>query len=196
MANNFGAELLFPIPTFVSIIDGDQLDAVQKEFQEKIQSVEFHGSPEGWGQIFSVSDPTFDGDIISQIGLVELEKLINDNLVHYLKILQVQQTKYNRQSWMTQSKKGEFSHVHGHGSSHISGVYYYQTNEKDGDFFFNNPNLALMTSRAFQKTNHTWIHTPQVGKMIMWPGWLQHGVRMNETDHTRHSLAFNVIFTD
>ena len=37
-------------------------------------------------------------------------------------------------------------------------------------------------------------HEPMEGKLIIFPGWLLHGVRQNSTDNTRISLSFNITF--
>ena len=38
------------------------------------------------------------------------------------------------------------------------------------------------------------MYTPKEGKILLFPGWLEHGVKTNLTDNVRMSLSFNVYF--
>ena len=67
------------------------------------------------------------------------------------------------------------------------------TNGEDGNLFFVCPTPGLMASLCFLK-DPIWEHKPEVGKIMLWPGCLQHGVHENLTDHTRIALAFNIVF--
>tara|TARA_B100001996_G_scaffold304297_1_gene245180 strand:- start:556 stop:1116 length:561 start_codon:yes stop_codon:yes gene_type:complete len=96
-------------------------------------------------------------------------------------------------SWFVVYKKSNHCTVHSHGHVDISGVYYIDTNGEDGNLFFVCPNPSLMSSLCFLKSP-IWEHKPEVGKIMLWPGWLQHGVDENLTDHTRIALAFNIVF--
>jgi uncharacterized protein (TIGR02466 family) len=86
------------------------------------------------------------------------------------------------------------SDPHADYSAEISGVYYYQTNGKDGDICFINPFNAARYfdfGRVSSRSNN--IYTPTVGRLLLFPSYVQHKVRPNKTDNTRISLAFNFV---
>ena len=88
---------------------------------------------------------------------------------------------------------GHYAHAHHHGHADLSGVYYYKTTGDDGDLFFQTPNLASTTS-VWSNQPHTISMKPEQGKIILFPGYLMHGIRTNTTPHTRLSVSFNMRF--
>jgi ectoine hydroxylase-related dioxygenase (phytanoyl-CoA dioxygenase family) len=96
------------------------------------------------------------------------------------------------ESWMTMNPPDTHTHVHDHGHHEITGVYYYETNRKDGNLFFLSPTGGMGGNYLFRNAAGRWDHTPKVGKLILFPGYLGHGVKTNETDHTRKAIAFSV----
>ena len=72
--------------------------------------------------------------------------------------------------------------------------WYYKTNKEDGYLYFQTPNPYLEGSLCYTNQGHRWKHSPQEGKLLLFPGWLKHGVTTNETEDTRISISFNIIF--
>ena len=93
-------------------------------------------------------------------------------------------------SWLTKTMPGEYARLHDHGTTDIAGVYYFSTDGDDGDLFFTSPiaNAKASKSWAQEKINYP----PQQGSLLLFPGWLEHGVGTNLKDHARISLSFNV----
>ena len=89
-------------------------------------------------------------------------------------------------------QKGNYAHIHKHGFSDISGVYYYRTNGSDGDIFFETPVTETGCSKFWINHSLTFNIAPEKGLIILFPGWLSHGVRTNTTDDQRISLSFNI----
>ena len=54
--------------------------------------------------------------------------------------------------------------------------------------------VIYFSAKCYHQNGLKISHNPQVGKMILFPGWLQHGVNVNNTDNIRMSLAFNIHF--
>jgi uncharacterized protein (TIGR02466 family) len=98
------------------------------------------------------------------------------------------------QSWVTKSYHKEYAHVHNHGFSDIAGVYYFKTIGNDGDIYFPYPHTVTTTTSYLQHNIKELSIRPEVGKLILFPGWLKHGVRTNSTEHERISLSFNLQF--
>ena len=126
--------------------------------------------------------------------MMELKKSIHNHLLTYLGLLHypVSNLRYETDSWFTMFKKGNYAHVHSHGTADVSGVYYFKTNQKDGDIFFEPPLPQLKQSKLFYNHSGSWSHTPKEGKLMLFPGWLSHGVRTNTTDFDRIGISFNI----
>ena len=99
---------------------------------------------------------------------------------------------YIEHSWFTKTDKGQYAHQHAHGSSDIAGVYYVQTNGKDGDLWFQPPHAILQSNYIMSEIQMNNNVPPKEGKLLLWPGFLQHGVRQNTTNSERISLSFNI----
>ena len=99
-------------------------------------------------------------------------------------------------AWLTKTVKGEHALQHSHGCSDISGVYYLKTNGKDGNIFFHDPNSYMVGNLIMDlAVNATNCELPlQQGLIHMWPGYMSHGTRYNQTDDERLSLSFNIAF--
>jgi uncharacterized protein (TIGR02466 family) len=98
-----------------------------------------------------------------------------------------------KSSWMTKTSKNEYAHVHYHKKADISGVYYYKTTGKDGSIIFESP-LPVFDSLIMDSLPDITKYTPEVGKILLFPGWLRHGVEPNYTDDDRYSISFDIIF--
>jgi len=102
-------------------------------------------------------------------------------------------------SWINAVPPGKHHGLHGHKNSIISGVYYFQ-NTTNCAFYVQSP-LVLRNSydySFYKENNHfnseTWELPVEENTLILFPSWLQHGVRTNNTEQTRHSIAFNTWF--
>ena len=83
--------------------------------------------------------------------------------------------------WFNIAHKGEKTGLHDHAHlSILSGVLYLQAEEGCGDLYFRKEGVDDLTFR------------PEVGKLIIFPPLLQHGVQINESSKDRISFAFNL----
>ena len=71
-------------------------------------------------------------------------------------------------------------------------IFYHQTNDIDGHLWFENP--AVQSEQSLSYTQEVIKYAPQKGKLIMFPGYMKHGVLRNQTQDTRISLSFNIYF--
>lgn len=98
------------------------------------------------------------------------------------------------QSWVTVYGPGGYGAVHHHGRSPMSGVVYLSSIPDQGNIEFTNP-MDLILSSGVYLGDRTKIYKEIVattGKIILFPGYLPHRIRVNETDSNRISLAFNL----
>ena len=186
-----GIESAFATPIYFAWVDNIQ--DLKTEFNQVEKDLDFFDTPEMWGKPQKLTTQNFEDDIIEQKKLRVIGKAIDDHLKLFMDALGFPKKQYRMTSWITSNSKGEYAPVHNHLNADISGVYYYQTNERDGSIFFVTPALA-MTNSIFTKFSDNIYVKPEEGKLIMFPGWLQHGVSANTTDSTRVSLAFNIYF--
>lgn len=181
---------IFPVQVYSATVDN--FDLCQEQIFDAVEnSVEFHPTTQ-WGYSHDLSTKTFGEDHIKDFGLTYLEESIDRSLSMYLNSLGHRKKKYTKTSWITRNVKGQFTIVHNHGDADISGVYWFKTSRDDGDFFFDNPNLAAHSSKIYNHEHLRIDIAPKEGQLIMFPGWMPHGVYVNETDSTRMSISWNI----
>jgi uncharacterized protein (TIGR02466 family) len=182
----------FPTPVLHRQADALKFAGIQNELRDMCKDLTFSKN-EGWvSNNHKLSDITFQSNIIEQYNLVCLKSFIKTCVKEYLDECIGYTLDYNIiQSWMTKTGKGEITTLHNHGMFDIAGVYYYQTNTKDGAIKFLNPNSGLAASQTFVKEVDVGFQ-PIEGMLILFPAWLNHTVDMNTTDSERMSLAFNI----
>tara|TARA_B100000131_G_scaffold76325_1_gene72851 strand:- start:1101 stop:1667 length:567 start_codon:yes stop_codon:yes gene_type:complete len=182
-------ENLFSTPIYVARVDN--FDKIQQEIEETLKKTDF-SMISGWGRTHYLSTTDFNDDIIDK----SLKKEIKKHLFKYKTEISsnFEYSDYEMISWFTKCGKDNYAHMHNHGASDISGVYYHKTNGEDGNLFFHTPNPFLDTNNFYMHLGNQWEHTPFEGKLLLFPGWLMHGVRENPTDNERISLSFNITF--
>ena len=83
--------------------------------------------------------------------------------------------------WFNVAGKGEITGLHDHAHlSTLSGVLYLQAEEGSGDLYFRKEGIKDLNLR------------PEVGKMVIFPPFLRHGVHSNNSSRDRISFAFNL----
>lgn len=192
-------DTLYPTPIYYSQVEN--FDAIQTEVASVVEKTNF-GTVSDWGSPHQLSDPTFEGNVLNEKNMTSLTSEIHSHIRKYLEGLTFQFSPnykdgatYNVvSSWISKYKKREYAPTHSHGHHEISGVYYHQVTEEQGNFFFECPTPQLTSSFLY---NHLSYHTkisPVKGLLLLFPGYLYHGVYANNTDDDRISLSFNVSF--
>jgi uncharacterized protein (TIGR02466 family) len=184
-------EHVFPTPIYTSQVR--DLEQIQGEILPQITQLPFY-MIDKFGSTHWLSTQTFKEDIIGDLQLNSFIAELDYHINEYCRVLAVPVPNYTRTSWFSLFKQGNYGHIHTHGGSDISGVYYYETNESDGDLFFEDPRPSSCTSIATNNLANRIRYTPQVGKLVLFPGWLPHGIMTNTTDNKRVSLSFNISF--
>ena len=195
-------EQLYATPIYNAIVKDYQV--LNYHIDKVLDRVNFNHKDE-WGATHYLSTDFGVGttdNIIKELGLHKVSKEIDNHLRKYIDELNgddrfhqaTEMVDYDVRSWFSMFKKGNYAHIHHHGDADISGVYYYRTNKKDGNLFFTSPNIHLETTRCYMRFGEVWEHHPEEGKIMLFPGWLKHGVRTNTTEDIRISLSFNIYF--
>lgn len=89
--------------------------------------------------------------------------------------------------------------VHFHDNTFISGCFYLKATPDQGNitFYKNYAMNYIVVSQAILLGNTelsvgTISHAPNTGKLVMFPGYLPHGVGHNPSPETRISMGFNI----
>ena len=194
-------QLLFPTPIHVSsVTDIGQFDQIQSDFQQAYDDLVANNifNNKRWGgNTGLLSDVDFEEDLLTKYKLDEFKSFLGTAVNDYMSQLGFKgiNLSYNyAASWMTLHKTGAFAHTHTHSYSDISGVYYFKTNGRDGSIYFENPVKSQVTGFITHRIDNRLYFTPEVGKLILFPGWLDHGVDFNTTHDERVSVSFNINF--
>ncbi|SLN16597.1 hypothetical protein PSA7680_00468 [Pseudoruegeria aquimaris] len=87
--------------------------------------------------------------------------------------------------WAIVNAPGSYNQTHVHPGSHWSGAYYVQAPEGSGDITFTDPRTEAMMQPLLHEgprpeaLRHHVSVPPVAGRMLMFPSWLQHGVKPN-----------------
>ena len=100
--------------------------------------------------------------------------------------------------WVNILEPGGAHAGHIHPNSIISGTYYVDIENDSSAIRFEDPRLAMMMAAPPRQQdaileNRTFIDIkPKAGMLLLWESWLRHEVPMNQSDHLRISVSFNL----
>lgn len=102
---------------------------------------------------------------------------------------------YVFQVWANSTPKGGWIHSHLHGSMPFTAVMYIDASPEQGNLILENPlDMVLMTQPISPNVEYPMIKEIDVqsGDLIMFPGYLKHRVKPNNTEKDRLILGFNI----
>ena len=187
-------EKWFETPIYYNRVNN--FDKIQKEIHSAIDVLEAKGTfqkHKDWGnQNHSLSDPRFKQNLVEEYNLLNIK---NEILINVSKFINnFTEKKYNfiiKESWLTKTLSKEHTVAHCHAGCDLSGVYYFKAPKDSGNIYFLNP-LTNLIANEFLNTDDLVSYPPDNGIMLLFPSWLYHGVRSNDSDDVRVSLAFNL----
>jgi len=102
--------------------------------------------------------------------------------------------------WANINYPGCFNRPHIHPNSLFSGVYWVKAPKKSGNLMVYDPRpgvqMAMPSRKEGKLPSQFWreVHyEPKAGTCIMFPSWLWHEVKPNESNDTRISVSFNFL---
>ena len=102
--------------------------------------------------------------------------------------------------WANINYKGGFNRPHLHPNALFSGVYWIKAPENSGNLMLYEPRPGMQCTMPDRKEGklppELWreVHyQPRAGTVVMFPAWLWHEVRPNESNATRISVSFNFL---
>ena len=103
-------------------------------------------------------------------------------------------------SWFVKHKPTNYSAIHQHINSFISGIVYLEVGPERGNITFYKdsmwrnifPDTFKVGVNSYNEINSSnWTFVPENGDIFLFPSFLQHGVSVNRTNKDRYSCAFN-----
>ena len=102
--------------------------------------------------------------------------------------------------WANINYPGAYNRPHLHPNTLFSGVYWVKTPVKSGKFMIYDPRPGVHTTMPNRKEGplpyNLWRevqYEPRAGTIIMFPAWLWHEVKPNESKDIRISVSFNFL---
>ena len=114
-------------------------------------------------------------------------------------VLNSDQTVRITQSWANRNPKGSVHHEHVHPNSILSGVMYFQINEKLPPIQFSKTNqdgIKLDPVKYNHVNSESFMLPCKPGELILFPSSLKHSVPINQGDEDRISISFNTFSID
>lgn len=166
------------------------------------------------GKILEVRDVQISTEFVDQFGnwqsddmlherpefadIVELVYIQTQEVLDFLGV--ARDDHYITNMWANVSGNQHRHMLHVHPNCFLSGLLYVQAPRNCGNTVFYDPRPS---ARIFepdylfenQYNTGTALITPEVGKMIIWPAWLPHGVEAGDgnPEDERITIAFNVM---
>jgi uncharacterized protein (TIGR02466 family) len=191
---------LFATPLYTHKLEHIELENAQNDILpvvEKLYNENMWGQNEQWGSSTHQlsNNGNFQDCIIKAENMINLKQSIMNHVGNYMSHMKVRSDYKSAitSSWLTLTNKGLHAHIHDHGTCHISGVYWYKTNGNDGNIVFRNALKALKCNPIGATFAHENEFSPEEGRIVMWPSFLDHSVNENRSDNDRISLSFNVL---
>lgn len=124
---------------------------------------------------------------------------INNSLILIQNSLQIKQKLFVDNSWININKKGDYNARHTHPRSFLSGVYYLQAEQGNGCIVFHSPiSSKHMIEPDYEVLNNVTTninkYEPVIGRVILFPSWIEHSVEANKLESKRISISFNVYY--
>ena len=102
-----------------------------------------------------------------------------------------------KEMWAIINKTGDFNVIHTHPNCYLSAAYYVKAPKKCGIFQVENPNIVKRNFYPEIKTkNELNLQVAGIeideGDLLIFPGYLPHKVKENQSDEDRVVISFNV----
>jgi uncharacterized protein (TIGR02466 family) len=191
-------EQWFAVPIYFDNVKDPVFTEIQKELTTAFDHINSKdGFADPWNEDkMSVSTGSFAQNVIEEYDLTAFKAELYKHVQRYLESVgkPMPDLKYEiRDSWMTYLQKGSYAHKHNHGWFDVSGVYYFKSETDDSQIYFHTPAVEMTTSFLTNEYGVEVRFKPEVGKLILFPSFLPHGVTTKKTDSERVSLSFNII---
>lgn len=182
-------ESWFSTPVFCAFAHPLIKKAIEEEYFSKEKDIVPTLKKHCWGDNIDASYD-LNSNLFEQFQLKELETYVTNCVHSFLEQVDLEAGSLRvLNSWVNYFSKYHYQNQHHHMPAKVSGVYYIKSNEQDGNLRLHSPIRHIPGFSSISST--TVEYTPQAGKLIMFPSWVEHSVRPNMTDDIRISVSFN-----
>ena len=181
---------LYPTKVYSTLVEN--VDEIQTEIGTIIDMVPFKMTSNRLSSLTNLTDVRLD--MVEEFQLTAVKKMIDTHVGQYCHELGFPMRPYKLYSWFTKTGLGNSIQTHHHNDVDITGTYYFATNGNDGAFYFESPVGPAPHSMLYSPQHVKHHIQPEVGKLLLFPGWILHGVEKNTTDNYRIGLSFNIAF--
>lgn len=100
---------------------------------------------------------------------------------------------YISKPWLNIYKEGMFQEVHDHAANDFAAVFTVNTGENFADFYFSDSTSAFLNpkQRKIFRYGETKKVKTEPGDLIIFPGYISHGVTIHNSSIPRKTLSFN-----
>ena len=141
-----------------------------------------------------------DSYLLRQEKLKNIKNFLGESVNKFTTdVLQSKQRLIITQCWANRNPKGSRHHEHVHPNSIISGVMYFQINEKLPPIQFSKTNqdgIKLDPEKYNHVNSESFMLPCKPGELILFPSSLKHSVPINHGDEDRISISFNTFSID
>ena len=169
-------------------------DNEEHAIKNEINKIGFR-SPKDW--LCSV-DTTFENDNQLHLSPVfsSLASKLNDHAINFARNLNFKLSSFKlkiHDMWCNRYTKYQSQEKHSHGRHFLSCAYFFSAPENSAPLIFFNPtHEAIINFPTEHDINlHAFSVTPEKGKILIFPGWLEHGVKLNKTEEPRITFSCN-----
>ena len=199
MSNNYNIEPIFPIGIYTTNLPSSFLDITKLLDNEKII---INKDKNHYNQYGGISEDSY---ILNNKKYSKIKNYILSHCKEYGKVvLGLDSEEYiMTQSWITVKPPKTYHTPHSHSNSIISGVLYYNIYNEDTPgitFVKDDPSMNfLLQVSQLRKNKKNQFNSDEIdikvksNSLILFPSWLTHGVKINNSNNTRKSIAFNVL---
>jgi uncharacterized protein (TIGR02466 family) len=98
--------------------------------------------------------------------------------------------------WININPPGSYNHLHSHAGSVLSGVYYVDATENQGNIQFERTDngeyhIPAQVEKETYYTSTRATYASKTGALYIFPSWLKHSVQGNQSTADRISISFN-----
>ena len=141
-----------------------------------------------------------DSYLLYKEELKNIKNFLSESVDKFTKnVLNSKQRLVITQCWANRNPKGSKHHEHVHPNSIISGVMYFQINEKSPPIQFakTSQDAIKLDPEKYNYVNSESFMLPcKPGELILFPSSLKHSVPINQGDEDRISMSFNTFSID
>lgn len=137
--------------------------------------------------------------VLQNNSLKDIKNFIEETIKWYIQNIEMPSDVYETyitHSFLNFIDKSCSHHDHSHSNSYLTGILYINADVEKDRIYFNNGIYAnkfpYISRSQYNKYNSSeWWFPVETGKLILFPAYINHGVRKVTSDNTRISLVFN-----